>query len=240
MDSLLESFEDVSLHVVRVELRFGLLILLELRAHVLGDLLLLSLHLLNNSIIVLLLALIFVFNLRHLLTNSTQLLDTGRQFSFLFFDLLLDLLNKAGEFLQGLALIVIHLLFQLRHALNLVLDGGVSIDSLLFLELSKEFIDVTSSAFKDLLGAFEHLDFRLELLERLLTLLVLCVLFFQVGSILTEIVTFQIFGALSCLICLLSFGKGFLEGDLFRLQTLDLLLLLLLLLLDALGLSAID
>lgn len=83
-----------------MELRFSLLILLELRAHVFSDLLLLTLHLLNYSIVILLLALIFILNLGHSLANGTKFLDSRRQLSFLLFDLLLNLLNKAGKFLK--------------------------------------------------------------------------------------------------------------------------------------------
>ena len=56
LDALLERLKDVGLHVIRMELGFTLLVLLELRAHVLSDLLLFELHLVNNFVILLLLA----------------------------------------------------------------------------------------------------------------------------------------------------------------------------------------
>lgn len=96
LDSFLESFKDVRLHVVRMELGLGLLVLLELRAHVFGDLLLFSLHLLNDSIVVLLFALVLIFNLGHLLTDGSQLFNTRRQLRLLFLHLLLDLLDQHG------------------------------------------------------------------------------------------------------------------------------------------------
>ena len=76
-------FKDVCLHVVRVELGLGLLVFLELRAHVFGDLLFFSLHLLNDSIVVFLLALVLVFNLGHLLTDGSQLFNAWRQLRLL-------------------------------------------------------------------------------------------------------------------------------------------------------------
>ena len=100
LDPFLESFKDVSLHVVRVELGLGLLVFLELRAHVFGDLLLFSLHLLNDSIVVLLLALVLVFNLGHLLTDGSQLFNAWRQLRLLLLHLLLDLLDQHRQLLQ--------------------------------------------------------------------------------------------------------------------------------------------
>ena len=41
LNTFLERFEDVCLHIVRMELRFVFLVLREYRAHVFGDLLLL-------------------------------------------------------------------------------------------------------------------------------------------------------------------------------------------------------
>ena len=136
--------------------------------------------------------------------------------------------------------IVIHLLFKLGHALNLVFDRRVSSDALLALELSEELVNVAGAALEDFLGALEDLHLGLELLERLLALLVLRVFLLQIRRVLTEVVALEILGALGRLICLLALCKGLLESNLLRLQALDLLLLLLLLLLDALGLRAVD
>lgn len=100
LDALLERLKDVRLHVVRVELRLALLVLLELGAHILGDLLLLLLHLLYNGVVVLLLAHVFLLHICHALAQRSQLFNSRRQLSFLFFDFLLDLLNESRKFLQ--------------------------------------------------------------------------------------------------------------------------------------------
>ena len=88
--------------------------------------------------------------------------------------------------------IVIHLLFELRHALNLVFDCRVTSDALLALELSKELVDVAGAALEDLLGALEDLHLGLKLLERLLALLVLRVFLLQIRRVLTEVVALEI------------------------------------------------
>ena len=120
LDPFLESFKDVGLYVVRMELGLSLLVFLELRAHVFGDLLFFSLHLLNDSIVVLLLALVLVFNLGHLLTDGSQLFNAWRQLRLLLLHLLLDLLDQHRQLLQRLALIVVHLLLQFGDSLNLI------------------------------------------------------------------------------------------------------------------------
>lgn len=129
-----------------MELRLALLVLLELRAHVLRDLLLLELHLVHDLVIVLLLAQVLLLNIGHPLTKRAQLFDSWRQFSLLLFYILLDLLDERSQLLERLALIVVHLLLKLRHALDLILNGGIAGDTLLLLELLKEFLDVTSTA----------------------------------------------------------------------------------------------
>ena len=60
--------------------------------------------------------------------------------------------------------IVIHLLLEFGHALNLVFDCRVSSNALLALELSEELVDVSGAALQNLFGALEHLHFGLELL----------------------------------------------------------------------------
>lgn len=129
-----------------MELRLALLVLLELRAHVLRDLLLLELHLVHDLVIVLLLAQVLLLNIGHPLTKRAQLFDSWRQFSLLLFYILLDLLDERSQLLERLALIVVHLLLKLRHALDLILNGGIAGDTLLLLELLKEFLDVTGTA----------------------------------------------------------------------------------------------
>lgn len=119
----MECLKDVRLHIVRVELGLTLLVLLELRAHVLGDLLLLDLHLVDNGIVVLLLGGVLFLDVSHLLAKSAQFLDSRRQLCLFLLNFLLDLLHQLGKFLQGMALVFIELLFQLRYTLNLVLNG---------------------------------------------------------------------------------------------------------------------
>ena len=100
LDSLLECLKDVRLHVVRVELRLALFVLLELRAHFFGDLLLFDLHLVDDGVVGLLFSSIFVLDVSHLLAQRSQFLYSWRKLSFLFFHILFNLLNKLGQFLQ--------------------------------------------------------------------------------------------------------------------------------------------
>ena len=223
LDSLLECLEDVSLHVVRVELRLALLVLLELRAHILGDLFLLDLHLVDNGIVVLLLGLVLLLNVGHLLAESAQFLDSRRQLSLLLLDLLLNLLHKLGQLLKRVALVFIQLLLQLRNALNLVLNGGVARDALFLLEFLEELVNVASAALEDFFGAFEHLNFGLELFETLLTLLVLSILLFQVSCVLPEIVSLKVLATLDFLVVFLLLLQLLLKGNFLRLHALDFL-----------------
>ena len=89
-------------------------------------------------------------------------------------------------------------------------------------------------------GALEHLDLSFELLERLLALLVLRILLAKVGSVLTEIVTLQVLGALQLLVLVLALLQGLLKRDFLGLQSFEFLSLLLLLLLNGLGLASIN
>ena len=123
--------------------------------------------------------------------------------------------------------------------MNLILHSRVSSDALFALELSEELIDVACTALEDFFGALKDLNFGLELFERLLALLVLCVFLFKIRCILTEVITLEILGALGRLIGLFSLCKGLLKSYLLLLQALNFLLLLLLLFLDALGLRAV-
>ena len=236
----MEGFEDVCLHVVRVELRLALLVLLELRAHVLGDLLLFDLHLLDDGVVVLLLVGVLLFDISHLLAESAQFLDSRRQLRLLLLHFLLDLLHQLGQFLQRMALVFIELLFQLRYALNLVLNGGVASDALLLLELLEELVDVAGAALQDLLGALQHLHLSLELFQALLALLVLGILLLQICRVLPEVVSLQVLAALDFFVVVLFLLELFLERDLLGLKALDLLQLLVLLLLSGLGLAAVD
>ena len=165
LDALLECLKDVGLHVIRMELRFALLVLLELRAHVLSDLLLLQLHLVHDLVVVLLLTQVLLLHVRHPLAQRSQLLDTWRQFSFFLFHFLLDLLDERCQLLKRLALVIVHLLLQLRHALNLIFDCRVAGDALLLFELFEEFLDVTGATLQDIARTLQNLDFSLELLQ---------------------------------------------------------------------------
>ena len=240
LNPLLECLENVRLHVVRVELRLVLLVVLELRAHVFGDLLLFELHLVDNGVIVLLLNGVVFLNLSHPRTQRSELLNARGQLSFLLLDLLLDLLHQSRQLLQRLALVVVKLLFQFRSHVYLVLDGGVPRDSLLLLQLFKQLINVAGAALEDVTGALKNLDFSLELLERLLALLVLQVLLLEIGGVLTEVVTLEVLAALDLLVALLFVGELLLQGHFLSFEALDLLSLLVLLLLRGLGLTAIN
>lgn len=223
-----------------MEFRLALFVLCEHGAHVFGDLLLLGLHLGDNGVIVLLLGVVFLLDLGHSLAEGPELFDAWRQLGLLLLDLLFDALDNGGQFLERLTLVVVKLLFQLGHALNLVLNGRVASDALLFLKLAKELVDVASTALQDLAGALEDLNLSLELFERLLALLVLLVLLSEVRRVLPKVVTLQILASLKLLVLILALRQGLLEGNFLGLQSLELLHLLLLFLLDGLGLATID
>ena len=135
LNSLLERLKDVCLHVVRVELRLVLLVVLELRAHVLGDLLLLKLHLVDNGVIILLFDRVLLLNLGHPGTERSQLLNAWCQLCLLLLDLLLNLLDQGSQFLQGLTLVVVELLFEFGGNIDLVLYRGIAGDALLLFKL---------------------------------------------------------------------------------------------------------
>ena len=240
LDAVLERLKDVRLHVVRVELRLALLVLLEHRAHVFGDLLLLGLHLVHHGVVVLFLRVVFLLNLGHSLAKSPELLDAWRQFRFLLLDFLLDALDDCGQFLQRLTLVVVELLLQFRHALNLVFDRGVASDALLFLELAEELVNVASTTLEYLAGALEDLDFSLEFFKRLLALLMLLVLLSEVRRVLPKVVTLQILGSFQLLVLVFALSQRLFKCDFLALQPLELILLLLLFLLDCLRLTTVD
>ena len=162
LDALLEGLEDVGLHVVRVELGLALLVFLELGAHVLSDLFFLKLHLLDMSVVILLLDVVFFLNIGHSLANISEFLDSWRELSLLFFDVLLDLLDERGKFLEGLALVIVKLFFQFGDTLDLVFDGGVSGDALLHFKFTKELVDVTRATLQDVLSALKNLSLSFE------------------------------------------------------------------------------
>jgi len=84
-----------------------------------------------------------LLDISHSLANISQLLDTGCELGLLFFDVLLNLLDELGKFLEGLALVVVKLLFEFRDTLNLVFDGGVSGNALFHFKFTEELVNVT-------------------------------------------------------------------------------------------------
>ena len=66
------------------------------------------------------------------------------------------------------------------------------------------------------------------------------ILLSEVGSVLAEVITLQVFGALKFLVLVFALLKGFLEGDFFLLKTFEFLGLLLLFLLNCLGLRSVN
>ena len=71
-------------------------------------------------------------------------------------------------------------------------------------------------------------------------MLVLGILLSEVGSVLAEVITLQVFGALKFLVLVFALLKGFLEGDFLLLKTFEFLGLLLLFLLNCLGLGSVN
>ena len=240
LNSLLERLKDVCLHVVRVELRLVLLVVLELGAHVLGDLLLLKLHLVDDGVIILLLDRVLLLNLSHPGAERSQLLDAWSQLCLLLFDFLLNLLDQGSQLLQGLALVVVELLFELGGHIDLVLNRGIASDALLLFKLLQEFIDISGTPFEDIARPLENFDFGFEFLKGLLALFVLQVLLLKIGGVLAEIVALQILAALDLLVVLFLLGELLFEGHLLSLEALNLLHFLVFLLLRGLGLATID
>lgn len=99
LDSPLEGLEDIRLHVILMELRFGLLILLETLSHILDDGVLLALHLVDGRIVLFFLDHVHFLIFGHLLSEVSQLLNSWRQQGLLLPHLLFDLLNQSGQLL---------------------------------------------------------------------------------------------------------------------------------------------
>lgn len=153
---------------------------------------------------------------------------------------MLDALDDLGQLLQRLALVVVQLLFQLRDTLNLVFNGGVTSNALLFLKVAEELVNVTSTALENVAGALENLNLSFEFFQRLLSLFVLLVLLSQVGRVLPEIVPLQVLASLELLVLILTLLELSLELDFLGFEALLLIHLLLLFLLDCLRLATID
>lgn len=122
--------------------------------------------------------------------------------------------------MHGLALVVVQLLFKLRHALNLVFHAGVARDALLFLEIAEELINVASAALQNGASALKDLDFGLELFQRLLASLVLRVFLPEICRILSKIITLQVLCAFELLVLVFTLVKLFFYADFFLLKPL--------------------
>jgi len=99
LDSPLESFENVCLHVVRMEFGFRFLVFIEHGSHILSNALLLLVHGVHDVVVSPLLLHVDSFHLGHPLTKSTELLDSWGELGLLLLDVALDLLDKSGQFL---------------------------------------------------------------------------------------------------------------------------------------------
>ena len=164
-------------------------------------------------------------NILYLLPEFSQLLDFRSELLLSILYFLFDLSYSFGDLLQGLVLQVIEHLFLVGDALDLVFDGCVSGNTLLFLQALHEVTQVFRPTLKDLLGPVEDGHLRLDFGENFLHLLVLGVLSPQVGGILPEVIPLHILSTLGPGVFALFIGHGLFEGLLFQLQLFYLILL---------------
>lgn len=163
--ALLEGFEDVGLDVVRVEAAFTLVVFLKLAAHVLFNSLFLAFNLALDLFIGALFFVVFGFNISKLGAECAQFFYFRCKSVLLFFALDIDLLDQGCQFLQRATLGVVQLLLQFRNTLDLVFDIRVSRNTFFLFKVAQQIVNITSAVFEDLLGAVEHCDFRLDLVQ---------------------------------------------------------------------------
>lgn len=173
-------------------------------------------------------------------SESAQLFDFGSKSVLLVLHLRLDLLNELVKLLQTLALGVVETLLELGHTLDLILNIGVALNTLLLLKLLHKCIDILSPLFQDCLSAFQYDDFTLNLIEHFLHNFEVCVLHSEIGRVLSEVVSLHVFSTLLTTVFLFLFTHHLFEGHLLHLQFLALLFLLSLLLGDTVGLRLVN
>lgn len=101
-------------------------------------------------------------------------------------------------------------------------------------------VDHSRTRFQNVAGSFQNLHLSLDLVEMLDHLLVLSVLFTQVGGILSEVISLQILAALGLLVVVFFIFQGLFKLQFLLLELLDVVLLLLLSLGNILSLSSIN
>ena len=101
-------------------------------------------------------------------------------------------------------------------------------------------VDHSRTRFQNVAGAFQNFDLSLNFVKMLDHLLVLGVLFTQVGGILSEVISLEVLASLGLLVVVLLVLQGLFELKLLLLKLLDVVLLLLLPLGNILGLSSIN
>lgn len=88
----------------------------------------------------------------------SQLLDFWGKLLLSILNLSFNLVDCLGNLLECLILLVIEKLLLIGHALNLILDLGVPLDSLLSLEIFHELAKILSSSLKNSFGSSENGD----------------------------------------------------------------------------------
>lgn len=145
-DSLQEGVVDLRLNVVVMVFALVVSVVIvcrfDFRVHL--TLLLIEMH--HDVVVLLLLFGMNCFDLLHLGSEVSQLLDLWGELLLSIFNLSFDLVYGFGNFLECLILLVVKELFLIRDTLNLVLNLGVSLDSLLSFKVLHELSKVFSSS----------------------------------------------------------------------------------------------
>ena len=155
---LQEGVIDLSLDVVVMVLPLIISVIVECRFDFRIHLALLLVQVHHNVIVLLLFFGVDCLNLLHLRTEVSQLLDFWRELLLSVFDFPFDLVNSLSDLLKSLILLVVKQLLLIGNALDLVLDLGVSLDSLLSLKILHELSKVLSSSLEDALGSRKNGD----------------------------------------------------------------------------------
>jgi len=228
-DSLQEGVVDLRLDVVVMVLALVVSVVVvggfHFRVHL--TFLLVEMH--HDVVVLLLLFGMDCFDLLHLGSEVSQLLNLWGELLLSVFNLSFDLVNGIGDFLEGLILLVIKELFLIGDTLNLVLNLGVSLDALLSFKILHELSKVLSSSLKNGLGSSKNGDLGLNLSEDFLHLLILSILTSKICSILSEIISLHVLSSLGSSILTFLIGHMLLKGLLLDFEFLDIVLLLFLL-----------
>jgi hypothetical protein len=175
-DSLQEGIIDLSLNIILMELSLVVLVGIEYLLDVFVKVLLILVECANNLIVLALLFLIGTFSVLQLLSQLLQVLNLGGEELLAITNLSLNLVDHLSNFLEGLALFIIEHFFLVGNTLDLLLNLGVALDTLLGLKLLHELFHVLGSRLKNLSSSVKDLNFILDLLKLLLHLLVLSIL----------------------------------------------------------------